>query len=64
MPHIGAQKFGLSSEVAQFRDELLTFIVVPAGNYDPCSITREGQAVARPMPVSAPVIKTTGELMS
>ena len=42
MPHIGAHKFGLSADVAQFSGKLLTFIVVSAGNDDPRSILREG----------------------
>jgi len=36
---------------------VLTLIVVSTGNNDARSFTREGQAVARPMPVSAPVIR-------
>jgi hypothetical protein len=43
MPHIGAHKFGLSAELAQFSGELLTFIVVSTGNNDPRSFMREGQ---------------------
>src|SRR5271165_4731688 len=43
MPHIGAQKFGLSAELAQFSGQLLAFIVVSTGNNDPRSFMREGQ---------------------
>jgi hypothetical protein len=43
MAHIGAQKFGLSAELAEFSDEFLAFIVVSAGNNDPRSFMREGQ---------------------
>ena len=43
MPHVGAHKFGLSAEVAQFSDQLLTFIVVSTGNNDLRSLMREGQ---------------------
>jgi hypothetical protein len=43
MPNIGAQKFGLSPEVAQFSGRLLAFIVVSARNNDARSFMREGQ---------------------
>jgi hypothetical protein len=43
MPHIGAVKFGLSAELAQFSGQLLSFIVVPTGNNDSRSFMREGQ---------------------
>jgi hypothetical protein len=42
MPHVGAHKFGLSAEVAQFLGQLLTFIIVSTGNNDPRLFTREG----------------------
>jgi len=43
MPHIGAHKFGVSAEVAQFSGKLLTFIVVSTGNNYLRSFMREGQ---------------------
>jgi hypothetical protein len=43
MPHVGAHKFGLGAEVAQFSGQLPAFIVVSTGNNDPRSFLREGQ---------------------
>ena len=41
--HIGAHKFGVSAEVAQFSGKLLTFIVVSTGNNYLRSFMREGE---------------------
>jgi hypothetical protein len=43
MPHIGAHKFGLSAEFAQFSGQLLAFLVASTGNNDPRPFTSEGQ---------------------
>jgi hypothetical protein len=41
--HIGAQKFGLSAELAEFSDQLLAFIIVSTRDNEAHSLMSEGQ---------------------
>lgn len=48
MAHIGAYKFGLGPEVAQFSGQLLTLIVVSTRDNDSRSFSRESQSCGAP----------------
>ena len=58
--NVGAEIFGLSSEIAHFLHKVPTDIVVPPGNHHASAFLGEGEGGARPMPVRPPVISTTG----
>jgi hypothetical protein len=58
IPHIGAHKFGLSAEFAQFSGQLLAFLVRRPETMTRAPSRAKARAVARPMPVRAPVIST------
>ena len=60
MAHVGADERGLRAEAAELGLERLAFGLAAAGNDDGRALFGEGEAVARPMPVSAPVMRTTG----
>ena len=60
MAHVGAPILRLRAEPAKFSDELLTGFVAASGHHDAAPSRAKAIAVARPMPVRAPVINTTG----
>jgi hypothetical protein len=63
--YVGADEFSFSAEFAQLANKSLTFVVMATGDDDTVALPScaKAKAAARPMPVSAPVINTTGVLI-
>ena len=61
--HVGLDEFGLGAERAQLVDERLADIVRRPATTTFAPFLAKAIAAARPMPVSAPVIKTTELLL-
>jgi hypothetical protein len=58
MANIGANEFCLCAKRAEFSDQLGARIAVATRDDDLIAFLAKARAVARPIPVSAPVIKT------
>ena len=58
--HVGAHEFGFGAERAQFVGERLAGVVAAAGDDEAGAVAAKASAVARPMPVRAPVIENDG----
>ena len=65
-PHgdVGADELGFGAELAQLSGQCLAGVLMAAGDDEPVAFLAKARAAARPIPVSAPVIKTTGVLIS
>jgi len=57
-------EFRFGAEAAQFGGQPLPGFLAATGNDNAAAFRREARAAARPMPVNAPVIKTTGYFMA
>ena len=57
---VGVDELGLRTERAQLLDERLAGVITPTGTTTFAPFLAKATAAARPMPVRAPVIKTTG----
>jgi len=62
--HVGANEGGFGAEAAEFGFQCLAFRFAASRCDDACAFLGKATAVARPMPVNAPVINTTGLLIS
>ena len=60
---VGVDELGLRTEGTQLLGERLAGLVAAAGDDDFGALLAKATAAARPMPVSAPVIKTTCALI-
>jgi hypothetical protein len=58
--NVGAEEFDFSAECTQLSRELLAGLLVATGDNDAVAFPRERKSRRAPIPVSAPVIKTTG----
>jgi hypothetical protein len=56
---VGADEFGLRTQRTQLFNERLASLITPTGNDDIAPFLAKATAAERPMPVRAPVIKTT-----